>query len=101
MTLRRKFDGAFRARVALDALGGVLTAAEIQSKYKVNANQISAWKRMAVEVLPEVMGDKRQKKTQSDELLVDELHRQIGQLKVENDFLKEKSEMLQFPKRGT
>ena len=100
MTLRRKFDGAFRARVALDALGGVMTTAEIQSKYKVNANQISAWKRLAVECLPEVMGDKRHKQTKDDANMIDELHRQIGQLKVENDFLKKKSEMLQLPKRG-
>lgn len=100
MSQRRKFDGAFKARVALEALQGELTAAEIASKYKVHPNQISGWKRHAVEALPAVMGGRCDKTAKEQQSLVNELHRQIGQLKVENDFLKKTSELLQLPRKG-
>ena len=54
MTMRRKFSGDFKARVALEALRGDKTIQEIASKHKLHPNQISSWKRQAIEGLAEV-----------------------------------------------
>ena len=52
MTTRRRFRGEFKARVALEALRGDKTVQEIASKHKVHPNQVSTWKRQAIEGLP-------------------------------------------------
>ena len=85
---------SFRAKVALDAVKGDKTVAEISSKYGVHATQISRWKKLLVEELPSLFEDGRSRKSQAgpDQELVDKLYRQIGQLTVENDWLKKKSE---------
>jgi transposase len=54
MTMRRKFTGDFKARVALEALRGDRTIQEIASKHKLHPNQISSWKRQAIEGLGQV-----------------------------------------------
>jgi transposase-like protein len=59
MTTRRRFTGDFKARVALEALRGDKTVQEIASKHKVHPNQVSAWKRQAVDGLSEVFSNAR------------------------------------------
>ena len=55
MTTRRRFAGDFKARVALEALRGDKTIQEIAAKHMVHPNQVSAWKRQAVESLSRVL----------------------------------------------
>lgn len=85
--IRKKFDADFKSRVALEAIREGKTVAEISSEYKVHSTQISGWKKRALKGIRVafVSGDRNQEKEGRD---VETLYAQIGQLKVENDFLK-------------
>ena len=84
---RRKFSAEFKAKVALEALSGESTLAELASKYSVHPNQISQWKAQAKKGIVNIFADKRKNDSGSDEAKIKELHAKIGQLTVENDFL--------------
>ena len=92
-TVRKRYDAAFKARVALEAIRGERTIAEIGSETGIHPNQICKWKKQALEELPDIFSGKRKKREQSSEELESELYKQIGQLKVELDWLKKKSRM--------
>jgi len=88
MTGKRKRDAAeFKAKVALEALRGDLTAAQLATKHGVHQTMISEWKRQAVEGLAAVFSGKTQAKEGSREGELEKLHAKIGQLVVERDFL--------------
>ena len=87
MTTRRRFTAAFKARVALDALRGDMTIQEIASKHKVHPNQVSTWKRRAVDGLGEVFSNGADGARRDHEAEVRDLHAKIGELMVERDFL--------------
>lgn len=88
-TKRLAFSAAEKFKVALEAIKGELTLAEISAKYMVHATQISNWKRLALEYLAASFADKK-KPQENHEKELAELYQQIGRLKVENDFLKKK-----------
>lgn len=88
MAKRKSYTSEFRARVALDALRGDLTINEISAKYKVHATQINRWKQEALASIKGSFSGKERRREQNDQELIDDLYRQIGQLKCENDFLK-------------
>jgi len=88
---RRKYDSRFKAEVALEAIKNQQTISQIASQYGVHPNQVSKWKRKAVEGLVEVFSDGKERKERDQQKLIDELYRQIGKLKVELDWLKKKS----------
>ena len=88
---KRLFSGEFKTRVALEAIKGHFTVSEIASQYGVHPNQVTQWKKQVMDALPEALEDKRRKKKEEHEGLVRELYQQIGQLKVELDWLKKKS----------
>lgn len=91
MSQRRRFDAAYKARVAVEAIKGEKTLNEIASQYEVHPNQVSQWKKQALERLPEIMADGRGKAVRDSQPLdEDPLHRKIGQQAVEIDFLKKK-----------
>ena len=92
--MRKRFSTAFKAKVAVEALKGEKTIAELSSEYGVHSNQIRQWKKKLVEELPDIFSDRRKRSEKEGEELASELYRQIGQLKVELDWLKKKSEML-------
>jgi transposase-like protein len=83
---RRNHSPAFKARVALAALAGDKTVAEVAQHYQVHPNQVSTWKTQLVERAAQVFGADA---IEPPELspIVKELHAKIGQLAVENDFL--------------
>lgn len=83
---RTRYSAEFKAKVALAALAETKTLAELSSEYKIHATQINRWKQELVENAPDLFG-KGKKQEVSHEAEVAELHRQIGKLKVENDFL--------------
>jgi transposase-like protein len=91
---RRRHTGTFKAKVALEALRGEKTMAQLSSEYGVHSNQIRQWKKKLVEELPAIFSDRRRRTEKEGEELTSELYRQIGQLKVELDWLKKKSELL-------
>jgi len=91
VNMRKSYDATFRAKVALEAVKGEKTLAELSSTFRVHPNQICKWKKQLLESLPDLFTDRRKKKDKDSEELVDELYRQIGQLKVELDWLKKKS----------
>ncbi len=87
MTTRRRFTSDFKARVALEALRGDKTIQEIAAKHKVHPNQVSTWKRQAVDGLGEVFSNGIDRARQDHEAEVRDLHAKIGELMVERDFL--------------
>jgi transposase len=91
VNMRTKRTSEFKAKVALAAIRGDQTVAELASLYKVHPNQITTWKRQAQDQLVAGFDSKRAKSSKKDEKLKEELYRQIGQLKVELDWLKKKS----------
>jgi transposase len=93
-SIRKRYDGAFKAKIALLAIRGEQTTAEIASAYSVHPNQITMWKKQALEAMPDIFSEKHKKREQDREEVESELYRQIGQLKVELDWLKKKSERL-------
>ena len=85
-TRRRRFTAAFKKRVALEALRGEQPVRAIASKHQVHPNQVSAWKRQAVEGLDEVFSGPRTKGRPEHEETIRTLHAKIGELTVERDF---------------
>lgn len=82
---RRNHKPDFKAKVALAALKGDLTLAELSEKFDVHQNQITEWKRQLLENADQAFGV--EKSSENAEEKIKELHAKIGQLTVENDFL--------------
>ena len=87
MTTRRRFTGDFKAKVALEALRGDRTIQEIATRHKVHPNQVSTWKRQAMEGLGAMFSNGADKARMDHDSEVHDLHAKIGQLTVERDFL--------------
>lgn len=94
MSRRKQYDGRFKANVAIEAIKNQQTVAQIASHYEVHPNQVSQWKKQALEELPQMFADRRSKVTSDNEQLIAELYRQIGQLKVELDWVQKKTQLL-------
>jgi transposase-like protein len=88
---RKQYSGEFKAKVALDAIKGQRTANEIGSSYGVHPNQVAQWKKHALEEMPQVFSERRARAKQGEEDLKAQLYQQIGQLKVELDWVKKKA----------
>ncbi len=88
---RRNHSAAFKAKVALEAVKGEKTRAELASQYEVHPTQIIQWKKQLLESLPDLFNNSPQKDRQKQDELTEHLYQQIGQLKVELDWLKKKS----------
>lgn len=87
---RRKFGAEFKAKVVLEALSERSTLEELARKYELHPNQISIWKKEAVSRMSTVFGSDQSGSVASNEERIQQLYAQIGQLKVENDFLKKR-----------
>jgi len=91
---RKRYDAALKAKVALEALKGQRTANEIATAYGVHPNLVAQWKKQVLAQLPEIFSGGRARQDQQDEDLRNQLYQQIGQLKVELDWLKKKAGLL-------
>jgi transposase-like protein len=91
---RRKFSPEFKAQVALEALRGVETIHAIAAKYEVHPVLVSNWKKELQQNMHEVFAKKRDANTEDTQKREARLYQKIGQLEVELDWLKKKSEEL-------
>jgi transposase len=84
---RKRYSAEFKAKVALEAIKGELTVAQLTAKHGVHQTLINAWKKQAIEGLSAVFSGKAEaaEAARADE--VEKLHAKIGQLVVERDFL--------------
>lgn len=82
---RRKFSGAFKAKVAIEALKERETLAELSKRFEVHPNMISKWKQEFLERSAEIFNKKSDADSEVD---AEKLYAKIGQLEIENDFLK-------------
>ena len=89
--MRKHHGNGFKAKVALAALKGRETSAELSSRYGVHGTQIMRWKRQLEEGAAAIFADENGRAAQESEKLRDELYKQIGQLKVELEWTKKKA----------
>jgi transposase len=89
--IRRNYDESFKTKVVLETLKEQKTLTQLSSEFGLHVNQISDWKKQAIAGLPSLFGAKKDSISEDiqDELTAP-LYQQIGQLKVEVDFLKKK-----------
>lgn len=89
---RKTFSPSFKAKVAIEAIREEKSISELSTQFEVHPNMIRAWKKQFLSESESIFVDKRRSKNQKSdsEQDPDQLFKQIGQLKVENDFLKKK-----------
>ncbi len=90
-TQRKSYTGAYKAKVAVEAIKGHQTINQLASKYGVHPNMITEWKKQALAGLPQVLSDRRGRGEKAEEELKAQLYQQIGQLKMELEWLKKKA----------
>lgn len=94
MRPRKVYDDQFKAKVALEAIKGEKTIAEIASQYKVHPNQILGWKKHLLENVTGLFMRRKDPRLGELEELVEELYKKIGKQNIELEFLKKKYEQL-------
>jgi transposase-like protein len=90
-TQRKQYSAEFKARVALEALKGLKTVNELASMYGVHPTQITHWKHRVQKEMPDIFSARRDKRERNQEAQQAYLYQQIGQLKVELDWVKKKA----------
>ncbi len=88
---RKRYSADFKGEVALEALRGEQTVAQLAAKHGVHQTMINAWKKQAVEGMATVFSGKAEAADAAREGEIDQLHAKIGQLVVERDFLRRAS----------
>lgn len=96
---RRKFSADFKAKVALEAIKNQKTLAQLSQQYDVNPITISKWKSEFLERMPSIFAGASDSSEESNPVEVEKLYAQIGQLKVELDFLKKSARKLGISER--
>jgi transposase-like protein len=93
-TPRKRYSAEIKARVVLEAIKGQKTTNEIASEYGVHPTQITQWKKQALDELPQIFESQRGEQKKNEEALTATLYQEIGQLKMQLDWLKKKSGQL-------
>lgn len=86
--IRKRHTVEFKAKVALEAIRQQKTSNQLTAEYGIHATQINTWKKQALAAIPEAFSGKRERAQETQQGQIDELHRQIGQLIAERDWLK-------------
>jgi len=94
-TVRKRHTTEFKTKVAVEAIRQQKTANELTREYGIHATQITAWKKQALAAIPVAFSSKPGKAHDDRQAEIDELHRQIGRLIAERDWLKKKSSAIQ------
>ncbi len=87
---RRQFSDKFKAKVAVEAIKGVKTLAELSTTYKVHPNQISAWKKQLLTNAPELFSSGKMRQSKSEDEIAAPLYEEIGRLKMDIKWLEKK-----------
>jgi len=90
MAQRRHHGGAFKTRVAVEAIAGHKTVNEIASAYEIHPSQVAKWKAEALARLPEVLSDGRKLPSGDGSKKEARLYEEIGRLRMEVEYLKKK-----------
>jgi transposase len=86
-TTRKRYSAEFKAKVAMEAIRGDLTLAELAAKHGIHHTMIGAWKRQARDGMASLFDNGDQSSKAASEAEIEKLHAKIGQLLVERDFL--------------
>ena len=92
--IRKKFEPALKARIALEALKGEKTTAQISSEYEVHATQVTQWKQELIQRSAELFAKHNNSMAKEQEEQTDKLHKVIGEITMENNWLKKKLKIL-------
>ena len=87
---RKKYSKELKAQIALDAIKGQKTIAELASEYGVHANQISIWKKQLLDAAPDTFTSGKDKGAEKKEIECERLYQKVGQLQIEVDWLKKR-----------
>lgn len=93
MSIGRQFSDEFKAKVALEALKGQKTVAELASEYQVHPTQINAWRNILKDGMKNCFGKNETKVIKEKDEMIDDLKKIIGQMKLEHDWLKKKLQL--------
>ena len=88
--MRKRFSNEFKAKVALAALRGDKTMSELAGEFEVHPAQVSAWRNELKDRATEIFSSPRDKAAGNKDELIEELYKNLGQMKVEHDWLKKK-----------
>ncbi|MFH1395226.1 MAG: transposase [Candidatus Omnitrophota bacterium] len=88
VTPRKSFSNKFKAKVAMEALKGEKTMAQISSKYGVHSNQVQAWKKVMKEEMGDLFAVSKKRKEKQQKQMIEDSYKNVGKLQVENDWLK-------------
>jgi transposase-like protein len=91
---RKRYSATLKAKVAIEAIKGQKTTNEIAAEYGVHPTQITQWKKQALDSLPDLFSTRESRQAKSEEALIANLYQEIGQLKVQVDWLEKKSKAL-------
>ena len=97
---RRKHSAEFKARVALEAIKGIKTLSEIAREYEIHPVMVGKWKTEMLDRLPELFEGNKSAQNKDTEKEQEQLHRKLGQLTMEVDFLEKKCTQLGIPVKG-
>lgn len=97
---RRKHSAEFKARVALEAIKGIKTLSEIAREYEIHPVMVGKWKTEMLDRLPELFEGNKSAQNKDPEKEQEQLHRKLGQLTMEVDFLEKKCKQLGIPVKG-
>jgi len=86
-TTSKRYSAEFKAKVAMEAIRGELTLAELAAKHGIHHTMIGSWKRQAMEGMASLFDNGDQASKAASEAEIEKLHAKIGQLLVERDFL--------------
>jgi transposase len=91
---RKNHPPSLKAKVAIEAIKGQKTTTQIAQLFGQNPTQVAGWKKQALAGFPDVFGNGREQIRQQADAEKDELYKQMGQLKVELDFLKKRAGLI-------
>ena len=97
---RRKHTSEFKARVALEAIRGLKTINEIAAEFEIHPVMVGNWKKEMLDNLPGLFELKDTKKEKERDKETEQLHRKVGQLTMEVEFLEKKCKQLGIPVNG-
>jgi transposase len=88
--MKKRFTMEFKAKVAVAAIREDKTIPELSSQYGVHVSQISAWKKIVLENIASLFSSAPDQDKKEREVLIEDLYKNVGQMKVENEWLKKK-----------